>query len=77
MFIEDPVLLGTQNVAGGPDGKRPLQRVAELTDGCTGNDLHEICCEAAAIPVQELVDATPCEAREGDDELEQCGPLLV
>lgn len=51
-------------VLNDPDatGKRPLQRIAEVTEGFSGSDLSALFCEAAQIPVHEYVEA--CESSE-------------
>ena len=39
------------------DGRRPLQWVAEETEGVSGADLHELASEAARISVQSMTSA--------------------
>ena len=38
------------------NGLRPLQRIAELTNGYSGSDLMELCKLAASIPIHEFMD---------------------
>ena len=38
------------------DGLRPLQRIAEQTNGYSGSDLMELCKLAASIPIHEFMD---------------------
>lgn len=65
-----------QNIATHSSGKRPLQRVAELTEGCTGSDLFEICSQAAAIPLHEHLQAERIRASRGEAH-DMCGPPLA
>ncbi len=41
--------------AAGANGSRPLQSIAERTEGYSGSDLQELCSVAAGIPVHEAL----------------------
>lgn len=77
-FTEASVLmLGpvAQNQRSAITGKRPLERVAELTEGCTGSDLFEICSQAASIPLHEHLEAERSRESFHSEAYERCAPL--
>jgi len=51
-LVRHTLILWLQNIAE-EDGRKPLARLAEQTEGFNGSDLLELCSRAAALTVQE------------------------